>query len=67
MNTIILAGMSSVTVRTHTNNELLLGDFGDKFYIILEGTVSVLVPWKKEKKDGPIILSPTLNNLNNDQ
>ena len=27
------------------------GDYGDKFYIILDGVVSVLVPRKKEKKD----------------
>ena len=29
----------------------LLGDYGDKFYVILEGLVSVLVPQKAKQKD----------------
>ena len=32
----------------HGNSILFLGDYGDKFYIIMGGKVSILVPKKKE-------------------
>ena len=37
----------------------LVGEYGDKFYVILEGTVSVLVPQKKKPGEEPPPVYPS--------
>ena len=54
MNAISLAEtLFAVVLYTKIN---IIGEYGDKFYVILDGTVSVLVPQKKKQTEEP----PTL-------